>query len=803
MHRNRIVPALSLALAIACLGGDGPEPSAQARYQVPPKPIADILDAKPLPSVVVSPSRQDIVLLERSSMPAIAELSQPMLRLAGARINPKTNGPHRTLPLTGITIQRLSDNRRIPVVVPAGAKLSWLGFSDDGRRLAFTQTLPSGIALWVADVRTGAAKALTAPSLNAAVGTPCDWVGGGTLLCRFVPATRGPAPMEPVVPEGPNIQENVGKSAPVSTYEGLLKRPHDEALFQHYFTSQLAFVSATTGARTPVGGPAIFADATPSPSGEYLLVARIKKPFSRLVPYYAFAREVEVWSRAGKVVKAIADLPTEENVPMLGVPAGPRSWRWNPAQPATVVWAEALDGGDLRNKVPQRDRVMALGAPFTGEASEVIRLQDRFQGVGWTEKGIALVTEFERARRMRRVWALDGGAPRKVWELSAEDRYKDPGMPVASPRVRGASLQVGDTVILAGAGASDTGDRPFLDRFNLKTFDTERIYQCEAGSYESVAAVLSDDGRRLLTRFEAPKDPPNYFLRDLTKGSRAAVTSFADPAPQLAGVERQFITYERKDGVKLSATLYLPPGYKKGERLPVVMWAYPTEFTDPRMASQVSGSPHRFTTYSGATHMLFLTQGYAVLDNPTMPIVGPGETANDTYVDQLVASAQAAVDKVVEMGVADRDRIGVGGHSYGAFMTANLLAHSRLFRAGIARSGAYNRTLTPFGFQAERRSFWEVPEVYARMSPFWHANDIKDPILLLHGEADDNSGTFPIQSERLYMALKGHGATVRYVTLPNEAHGYAARESVLHTLYEMVSWFDKYVKNAAPRAVDQ
>ena len=795
MKRNRIV--LALILAIACFGAVPPMAFAQARYQVPPKAIIDILDAKPLPTAVVSPSRQDIVLLERSSMPTIAELSQPMLRLAGSRINPKTNGPQRTIPLTGITIQRLADNRRIKVTTPPGAKLSWLGFAEDGRRFAFTQTLPTGIALWVADTKTGAAKAISTASLNATAGPPCEWVDGGTLLCQFVPAARGPAPKEALVPEGPNVQENLGKTAPVSTFEDLLKSAHDEALFEHYFTSQLAFVNAATGVRTPVGQPAIFDDASPSPNGEYVLVARIKKPFSRLVPFPQFPKDVEIWTKAGKAVKTIADLPNEENVPMLGVPTGPRAWRWNPAEPATVVWTEALDGGDLRTKAPQRDKVVALKAPFSGEPAEMIRLQNRFQGLGWTEKGVAFVTEFERAKRTRRVWALDGGAPRKMWELSAEDRYKDPGSPLPSPRVRGAWLQVGDTVYLAGAGASDKGDRPFLDRFNLKTLDTERLFQCEAGSYESLSALLSDDGRRLLTRFETPKDAPNYFIRDLTKQVKTAVTSFADPAPQLAGVERQFITYDRKDGVKLSATLYLPPGYKKGERLPLVMWAYPTEFTDPRMASQVTGSPYRFTTYSGPSHMFFLTQGYAVLDNPTMPIVGAGETANDTYIDQLVASAQAAIDKVVEMGVADRDRVGVGGHSYGAFMTANLLAHSRLFRGGIARSGAYNRTLTPFGFQSERRTFWEVPEVYAKMSPFWYANQVKDPILLIHGEADDNSGTFPIQSERLYMALKGHGATVRYVTLPNEAHGYTGRESVLHTLHEMVSWFDKYVKNAA------
>jgi dipeptidyl aminopeptidase/acylaminoacyl peptidase len=278
------------------------------------------------------------------------------------------------------------------------------------------------------------------------------------------------------------------------------------------------------------------------------------------------------------------------------------------------------------------------------------------------------------------------------------------------------------------------------------------------------------------------------------------LTHFPDPAPQLRSITKQLVTYKRADGVPLSFTLYLPANYKKGERLPTIVWAYPLEFSDAGTAGQVSGSPSHFTTIGGISQLFLVTQGYAVLDDATMPVIGDPETMNNTYVEQIVASAKAAIDKAVEMGVADRDRIGVGGHSYGAFMTANLLAHSDLFRAGVARSGAYNRTLTPFGFQSERRTLWEAPEMYMKVSPFMHADKIKHPILLIHGMADDNSGTFPIQSERLYQAIKCNGGIVRYVQLPYEAHGYLARESTEHTLYEMVSWFDKWVKNASASA---
>ncbi len=784
-------------------------------YLTPPKVVVDILDTPPLPQAVVSPTRQSIALLHRKSMPNLAELARPMLRLAGTRVNPKTNGPHRTSGIVGISLKDLTGAAERTVVTPPNAELGSVSFSPDGRRLAFTATRDNGIELWVADATTGQAKAVTGPTLNAAAGDPCEWLrDGAALLCRLVPAARGPAPAVPAVPTAPNIQENAGKAAPVRTYEDLLQSAHDEDLFEYYFTAQLAVVNAAGGTPTAIGKAALIERAEASPNAEFVVVSRLKRPFSRLVPYEDFTKEVEIWNRRGEAVRRIADLPLADTVPIGGVPVGPRAYRWKPTDPSTIVWVEALDEGDPRKSVPHRDRVVALEPPFAGTPVEIITTEYRFQNVSWTDEGTTIVSESDRQRRWRRSWLLDpgGGAPRKLVDMSAEDRYKDPGDPVARPRgtadggfgpgggrAAGVVLQQGNAVYLTGAGASPQGDRPFLDRLNLRTLSTERLFRSDEKSYETVVAILADDGSSILTRAESPVDPPNYFVRDLRAGSRRAITDFRNPVPQLTGIHRQFLTYDRKDGVKLSATLYLPPGYKAGERLPVVMWAYPREFTDPDAAGQVSGSPNRFLLPRGPSHLLLLTQGYAILDDPTMPIVGAGETANDTYVDQLVASAEAAVNTVVELGVGDRDRMGVGGHSYGAFMTANLLAHSDLFRAGIARSGAYNRSLTPFGFQNERRTFWEVPDIYARMSPFWYAHKVNEPILLIHGEADDNSGTFPIQSERFYMALKGHGATVRYVTLPHEAHGYAGRESVLHTVAEMLNWCERWVKSARPR----
>ena len=778
-------------------------PAQPSGYLLPPKEIVAILDAPPPPTVEVSPSRDVIALLDRASMPTIAELSQPMHRIAGVRINPRTNGPHRAQLARAITLKTIADGAEKKVTLPPNPKLSWIGFSPDGKRFAFSQQRDNGIDLWIGDSATGQAKPVSSVQLNASLGTPCEWVGdGGSLLCELVPANRGAVPAMGV-PTGPNIQEHRGGLAPVRTYQDLLTSSYDEALFDYYATSQLAFVDATSGQRITVGTPAVFVTAAPSPDGQFILVRRVRRPYSWLVPYGNFPASIEVWDRSGAQVKQVAQLPVADTVPNGGVLPGPRNFQWQPLAPATLVWAEALDNGDPKAKVPHRDKVMTMSAPFTAAPAEMARTEYRYGGVSWTDGGAALVTENDRNRRWTRTWVIDrpGASPRKLWDRSQEDSYGNPGTPQRRETASGGSTirQNGNSIYLAGLGAAPEGARPFIDRLDLTTLRTDRLFQTTGRTYETVIAVLSDDGSRILTRYETRSEPPQVYVRDLKAGTRRALTSYADPAPQLKGIQKQLVTYKRNDGVELSATIITPPGWTPAQGpLPTLLWAYPREFTDPNNAGQVTGSPDRYTSIGGASHLLFLTQGYAIIDDPTMPIVGPGETANDTYVQQLVASAQAAVDRAVSLGVTDRNRVVVGGHSYGGFMTANLLAHSDIFRAGLARSGAYNRTLTPFGFQNEQRTFWEVPQIYAAMSPFYYAHKINEPILLIHGEADDNSGTFPIQSERLYMALKGHGAIVRYVTLPNEAHGYAARESVLHTVAEMLNWANEWAKNAKP-----
>ena len=799
-------------------------------YLLPPERIVEILDAPPTPRVLVGPGRDVAVFIESRSMPPIAWLARPMHRLAGYRIDPRSSGPWSAPAIAAMTIRPIDptavardaqdpgdgggnapDHGGFRIVAPAGTTLGWPAFSPDGSHLSYAVLRDTGIELWVADVAARQPRPLTSAALNATWGNPCEWLADSSgVLCRFRRSARGAPPDPPRAPGGPNVQQNDGRQSPVRTYQDLLGTAHDEALFRYHFTSQIATVALATGSRTDIGTPGLYASVRGAPDDRHLLVERVQPPFSRLFPASRFGRTVEVWLRDDSGQDAatrandpviLAELPLADQVPIGGVPTGPRGHRWHATAPATIVWTEAQDGGDPSASTSNRDILYELDAPFEGEPRELARTEHRFSTIVWTTDGTALVTETDRPTRWTRTSVVypGGGDARRLFDRSSEDVYRDPGRPLRRPGSGIASrvlLQDGSFIYLAGTGAAPDGDRPFVDRLDLATLDTHRVFRTEPGTYETVIAVLSDDGRTLLTRRESPTDPPNYYLRDATAGTLQALTDYPDPAPLLRGIEKRLITYERADGVALSATLHLPPGYRQGDRPPMLMWAYPREYVDPAAASQVRGSPYRFTSLRGASHLLLLAEGYAILDGPAMPIVGEGNTANDTYVEQLVASAEAAIDAVVELGVAGRDRIAIGGHSYGAFMTANLLAHSDLFRAGIARSGAYNRTLTPFGFQNERRTFWEARDIYAAMSPFFHAEKVNEPILLTHGEVDNNSGTFPIQSERFYHALKGHGATVRYVTLPYESHGYAARESVLHVVAEMLNWCNEHL---APR----
>lgn len=777
------------------------------RYQLPPEAIVKILDAPQTPGVMVSPDNTTLLLLDRPGLVSIAELSAPELRIAGLRLDPLTNSQSRGQSVNKITAMNIDGtNLRSFTGMPAKPAIGGISWADDSKRIIFTNTTDSGVELWVADLATMAATKID-EGLNNIFRGSSSWLADGSVIYLRIPGNRGKAPVPSLVPAGPVVQESSGKQGESRTFEDLLKNADDEALFEYYGTSEL--VRWTPSGKQVIGRKGIITDVSPSPDGKWLMVVTIERPFSYLVPYSFFPTRTQIWDFSGKMVKELLFEPLQENLPRGydAVNPGPRNYSWRADRPASLTWVEALDKGDYYAKeMKYHDQVWLLEAPFTAEPKPFLSVEKRIQRITWGTDNLAVVSEGLSKSRVRVTSTFSPADPqntlKKINELNSDDRYNNPGSFMTAPNIYGRpALLLGDkgkSLYLTGPGSSPEGDRPFIDRYDIKTGKTTRLWRSEAPYYETISEFINPAKGLLLTVRQSVSEVPNYYIRDLKKGTLTQVTKFENPYPELSGVTKELVTYKRKDGVDLSFTLYLPSGYDKAKDgpLPTILWAYPREFNDASMAGQISGSPYTFTRISPSSVLVYVTQGYAILNDAAFPIVGAGgKEPNDTFIEQLVADAEAAVNKAVEMGVTDPARVAVSGHSYGAFMTAHLLSHTRLFAAGIARSGAYNRTLTPFGFQSERRSLWEAPQLYVDMSPFFYATKVKDPLLLIHGIADDNQGTFPIQSERYYAALKGAGATTRLVLLPAEAHGYAARESLLHMHWEYLRWLDKYVKN--------
>ncbi|MBK7374629.1 MAG: prolyl oligopeptidase family serine peptidase [Chitinophagaceae bacterium] len=771
-------------------------------YQVPPKEIYDLVMAKPTPGVSFDSKGQYMLLLDRSDMPSVEDLAQPELRIAGLRINPNNFGPSRTSYFTNITIKEVATGKEFPVTgLPANLKAGNLQWSPDEDKAAFTNTTGNGIDIYVLGIKTRKATKINKAAVNLVLNAAFDWIDNNSLLYAAVNKPLSMAPKKPLAPKGPVVQQNLGKVAASVTFQDLIKSPFDETQFEFYASTQL--VKNTNGIETKIGTPAIYSSVNISPDKKYLLVKRIDKPFSYLVTAGGFNSTMMITDMNLVTVKVLAKLPSSELAPRGNdnVLNAPRGYGWLSNSPATVRWIEPLDSGLIKNKMDHHDAAFTLAAPFTGTPKELVKTAERMYSITDVTADLFFVTEGSRAKHRMKMSKMYGNGKMEVLvDRSTDDAYNDPGSPLTEKNKWGRTVPKlinGSQLVMRGNGASAKGDLPFLNSFDINTKETKQLWRCEEPYYETVTDVLDYDKLIIVTNRQSQDEQPNYYLRDLKNNSVKAITGFPDPQPGLRGITKQKITYKRKDGVDLAADLYLPKGYdaKKDGPLPVIMWAYPREFKSAADAAQLRGSKYTFTRVGYGSVVFWATQGYAIMDNTEFPIVGEGDKQpNDNFVDQLTWSAEAAIDKVAEMGVGDRNRVAVGGHSYGAFMTANLLAHTKLFKAGIARSGAYNRTLTPFGFQNEERTYWQAPEVYFKMSPFSYASQIKTPMLMIHGEADNNPGTFPIQSERLYNAIKGHGGTVRFVQLPFESHGYAAKENILHMLWEQDQWLSKYVK---------
>ncbi|NJL02796.1 MAG: S9 family peptidase [Spirulinaceae cyanobacterium SM2_1_0] len=783
-------------------------------WQTPPAPIDQLLDAPLSPAVSIAPQRQWLLELEQPALRSLAELAEPTLGLAGHEINPRTHAPADLYTYRGLRVRQIPDGPWQSIQdLPAQPRISYVQWSPDGEAIAFTLERDTGLELWIANLATAQARRLMEPVLNATDGNPCDWQPDSQgLVCKIVPAANRQPPPEPEIPDGPRVEENLGRTAPARTYTNLLQNQQDVVLFEHYFTSALVEINLQ-GDRRPLVAPQLVDRLSLSPDGRYLLLETLHRPFSYQVPAWRFPkRSVILDSRTGEEVYEIADLPLADNIPIAigSTRPGRRQIVWRSDQPATLCWVEALDGGDAEQAADYRDALWELPAPFTAQPQQLWRSQYRFSQVDWGREDAALVWEWWYNNRQERLWRLNPAeptaAPQLLLERNYQDAYNDPGEPLLEPNRYGRSVlhfsPDGEAVYFAGRGASPEGVYPFLARRSLSTGETERLWQASDPYFEQVVDFGGTAAPTLLTRRQSPQEPPNYFYYDsLTDSTPQALTDYGDRAPQFAEVQKQIVTYERADGVSLSATLYLPPGYDAARDgpLPTLFWVYPEEFKDVETAGQVTTAANTFIRPYRASVLYLLLRGYAVVANPSLPIVGVGDREpNDTYIEQLVAGATAAVETFVDQGIADPQRLLVGGHSYGAFTTANLLAHTDLFSAGIARSGAYNRTLTPFGFQGEQRNFWQAQDAYIGMSPFTYADQINEPLLLIHGGEDANAGTYPMQSERLYEALKGLGGTVRWVELPFEGHGYEARESVAHVLWEVMQWSDRHTQPDSP-----
>ena len=819
---NLIVSIVVAFMMTASAGASDGSLQPTTEWQSPPEELLEVLHAPRLPWVWTAPSGEYLLLADPVLYPPLAELAAPMHKLAGIRVDPATNSRHGSHGGTSPRLVRIEDRSTVPLDLTIGSEVLGVNWIADGRRFALTVRHEDHIGLWVGSVG-GKVNKIKDMALNPLMGTAVSWLPDQErLLVRRIP-DRGPAPKPPAIPAGPKILEGVGASAR-STYEArnLLKTAYDDVLFEYYTTSELVIVNPSTGKAKVIGAPATYTRAAFSPDGEYLLVKLLVGSWSHEVAWWRFASKTEVWDDKGKLIANIASLPVADEVPTHGVPEGPRGISWRDTAPHTLFWVEALDGGNPIAEVPHRDRLIRLEAPFTGEPEEVWKAEHRIRGWGaWIEDGdTMMVTERERMKRWRYTWLLDvdTGKANRWFDLNEDDRYNSPGYPLYRPLENGRWVlhQKGDAVYFSGSGATEEGDRPFLDLRDMETGETERLFRCDPNRYESFVAFAGGEDRFVL-RSESVVDVPNYYLAtfgneiEAAEGeatqvvTRVPITRFEDPTPQLRQIEKRIVRYEREDGVPLSFHLHLPPDYEEGTPLPTALYAYPLEYSGASTAGQVRGSAQRFMRLYGASHLYFLLRGYAVLDRTAMPMLGDPETTYDTFVPQLVADAEAAVAKAVEMGVTDPKRIGIIGHSHGGLMVANLLAHTDLFQAGIARSGSYNKTNQPFGFQSERRSLFEARDVYIQVSPTFFADQVNEPVLIIHGDDDSNPGTLTFQSEVFYEAVRGSAGTARLVLLPFEDHGYRARESVEHVLWEQLRWFDKYVKNAettAPQSSD-
>ncbi|UMQ42536.1 prolyl oligopeptidase family serine peptidase [Chryseobacterium sp. Y16C] len=776
-------------------------------YQKPSPEILKLADYERPPSVLMNSKKDWIVFTYRPTYKTLEDLSQQEMKLGGLRINPVTNISSSITYLNNLKVRKTAEKNEIQVKnLPSNAKIAYTSFSPDEKKFAFTNTTGKGVELWIVDLETATAKKVTADNLNANLGSPYVWhKDSQNLLIKTLSQNRGTLiDSSKDLPTGPIVSTSDGKVSQNRTYQDLLKNPQDEKNFEILTSSDIYKVDLN-GNLNKIKEKDMYAGLSFSPDGNYLMTTTIKKPFSYIVPLSRFPMTTTVYDSNGNVVKIVNETPLNEIMPkgFSSVRTGKRDMGWRSDMPATLVYTEALDGGDQSKTAEYRDEIFTWEAPFTSAPKSFFKTKQRYEDISWTNDHYAIVHESWYDTRNTKSFLVDlnTNESKVIDDRNYQDVYSDPGNFNTTKNQFGRTVLdlKGGKAYLIGAGFTKDGQHPFIDEMDIKTLKKKRLYTSNLkNEKEEIVDILNPFKGEILTIQQSASQYPNYFKRNIKSNKTESVTSFANPFESIKDVYKEVITYKRNDGVTLSGTLYLPANYDrkaKKEKLPLLIWAYPTEYKDKNTAGQSTQNPNDFTFPYYGSFVYWTTKGYAVLDDAAFPIIGEGKTEpNDTFIPQLVANGRAAIDAVDKLGYIDRNKVAVGGHSYGAFMTANLLTHSKDYACGIARSGAYNRTLTPFGFQSEQRNYWDIPEIYNAMSPFMNADKMKTPLLLVHGDADNNPGTFTLQTERYFQALKNLGAPVKMVLLPKEAHGYAAKENILHLLWEQDQFLEKCLK---------
>ena len=714
--RARRAAVIAAALALLSVAAA----RAHAADTALPEDVVTLLSADPLPEQIVDPTGRYALLVHKHRLLSERALAEPTVEVAGVRINPRTNARHAAIPYFGLTLVELWTGRSQRLELPPSLAIGFPQWAPDGSRFAFTVTVDRGVELWTGSPEPPfPLRRVLGPVLNGAQGSPCSFMPDGeSLLCQLVARKHEP-------PKAPSAALRLLTQTVATTPPG----QSDDVAAEYFLRGQVALVDASGAARPRmIGGPAVLDSVDPSPSGEYLLVKRRVPPYSGPSALDTGGRTLEVWDTEGRLMHSLGP----DNA------AGPRALHWQPSAPATLVWVER------RGSI---DRLVTQAAPFRIAPQTLFDSERQFSGLKWLQDSeLALFDEYDAEERFTRVWLLDASRfPRPPQLVGSRGGREGPlpgfGRPSLTTDRTGKQVVRfhGGDIYVVGRRADPAGSRAYLDRIRLDSLTAEQLWQSEAAGREEILDVFTADASAVLTQIEDVTEPPNYVVRNLRAGTTRAITDHRHPVPAMTEVARIPLRYRRRDGVEMSSLLYLPKRAAGEPPLPMVVWAYPREYREGSVPTPAHN--RHFADVDRALQLYLLLRGYAVLDDVSMPIIGNGNNANDTFVPQVIANAEAAIEAAAATGAVDPARVAVAGHSYGAFMVANLLAHTQLFRAGVGLSGAYNRTLTPFGFQTERRTLWEAPDAYLAMSPILYTHRIAAPMLLVHGLLDDNAGT--------------------------------------------------------------